>query len=155
MQRNAGSLQKPKKAGKLIPSQSLQKECSLANPFQIFYLQNHEIINLCCFRPSNLWSFETVGIENLYSVLTCGHISLLPVHDLSVLVTQLCLTLFNPMECIFQAKILEWVTIPFSRESSQPRDQTQVSHTAGRFFTSRATREAQEYWSDTQMKGTL
>ena len=97
MQRNAGSLQKPKKAGKLIPSQSLQKECSLANPFQIFYLQNHEIINLCCFRPSNLWSFETVGIENLYSVLTCGHISLLPVHDLSVLVTQLCLTLFNHM----------------------------------------------------------
>ena len=32
--------------------------------------------------------------------------------------------------------ILEWVTFPFSRGSSQPRDQTQVSHTAGGFFTS-------------------
>ena len=34
-----------------------------------------------------------------------------------------------------------------SRASSQPRDQTQVSHIGGRFFTVWATREAQEYWS--------
>ena len=46
-----------------------------------------------------------------------------------------------------QARILDWVAFPFSGGSSQPRDQTQVSHTAGRFFTSWATREAQEYWS--------
>ena len=45
-------------------------------------------------------------------------------------------------------RILEWVAIPFCRGSSQPRDQTQVSHIAGRFFTSRATREAQEYWKE-------
>ena len=43
---------------------------------------------------------------------------------------------------ILQARILEWVAFPFSRGSSQPRDQTQVSHIAGRFFTSWATREA-------------
>ena len=43
---------------------------------------------------------------------------------------------------IFQARILEWVTISFSRGSSQPRDRTQVSCTAGRFFTNWATREA-------------
>ena len=43
---------------------------------------------------------------------------------------------------ILQARILEWVAFPFSRESSQPRDQTQVSHIAGGFFTSWATREA-------------
>ena len=43
---------------------------------------------------------------------------------------------------ILQAKILEWVAIPFSRGSSQPRDQTQVSCTAGRLFTIWATREA-------------
>ena len=43
---------------------------------------------------------------------------------------------------IFQARILEWVVFPFSRGSSQPRDQTQVSSIAGRFFTSWATREA-------------
>ena len=35
---------------------------------------------------------------------------------------------------ILQARILEWVAIPFSRGSSQPRDRTQVSHIAGRFF---------------------
>ena len=43
---------------------------------------------------------------------------------------------------IFQARILEWVAIPFSRGSSQPRDWTQVSCIAGRFFTIWATREA-------------
>ena len=48
---------------------------------------------------------------------------------------------------ILQARILEWVDIPFSRRPSQPRDQTQVSHIAGRLFTNWATREAQEYWS--------
>ena len=37
---------------------------------------------------------------------------------------------------ILQARIPEWVTIPFSRGSSQPRDRTQVSRTAGGFFTS-------------------
>ena len=48
---------------------------------------------------------------------------------------------------ILQARILKWVAFPFSKGSSQPRDQTQVSCIAGRFFTSWATREAQEYWS--------
>ena len=43
---------------------------------------------------------------------------------------------------ILQASILEWVTIPSSRTSSQPRDQTQVSGIAGGFFTIWATREA-------------
>ena len=46
---------------------------------------------------------------------------------------------------ILQARILEWVAFPFSTGSSQPRDGTQVSHIAGRFFISWATREAQEY----------
>ena len=68
-----------------------------------------------------------------------------------VKVTQLCLTLCNPMDYIvhgiLQARILEWVAVPFSRGSSQPRDQTQVSLNTGWFFTSWATREAQEYWS--------
>ena len=43
---------------------------------------------------------------------------------------------------IFQARILEWVAISLSRGFSQPRDQTQVSCTAGRFFTDWATRAA-------------
>ena len=50
---------------------------------------------------------------------------------------QLCLTVCNAMDCsppgssvhgILQAKILEWVAIPFSRESSEPRDQTHISN---------------------------
>ena len=57
-----------------------------------------------------------------------------------VKVAQLCLTHCDPMDCtphgILQAIILEWVAFPFSRGSSQPRNQTQVSHIAGRFFTS-------------------
>ena len=48
---------------------------------------------------------------------------------------------------ILQAKILEWVAFPFSRGSSQPRDPTQISYIAGTFFTSWATKEAQEYWN--------
>ena len=64
-----------------------------------------------------------------------------------VKVSQTCPTLCDLMNYtvhgILQARILEWVGIPFSRGSSQPRDQTQVSCTAGRFFTSWAIREAQ------------
>ena len=54
-----------------------------------------------------------------------------------VKVAQSCSTLCDPMNYgILQARILEWVAVPFSRGSSQPRDQTQVSHIAGEFFTS-------------------
>ena len=61
------------------------------------------------------------------------------------------LTLCNPMDCsltgssvhgIFQARVLEWITISFSRGSSWPRNRTQVSHIAGRCFTIWATKEA-------------
>ena len=48
---------------------------------------------------------------------------------------------------ILQARILEWIAIPFSRGSSQLRDRTQVSCIVGRFFTSWTTKEAQDYWS--------
>ena len=60
------------------------------------------------------------------------------------LVTQSCPTLCDPMDCnlpdssvhgILQARIREWVAIPFSRGSSRPRDRTQVFRIAGRFFT--------------------
>ena len=59
------------------------------------------------------------------------------------LVAQLCPTLCDPLGCsrpgssvhgVLQARILEWVAMPSSRGSFQPRDQTQVSHIAGRFF---------------------
>ena len=47
---------------------------------------------------------------------------------------------------ILQARILKWVAFPFSRGSSQPRDQNPGLPIAGGLFTSWATREAQEYW---------
>ena len=72
--------------------------------------------------------------------------------DECVWVAQSCPTLCDPMDCrlsgssdhgILQARILEWVAIPFSKGSSWPRDWTQVSHIVGRCFTLWATREAQ------------
>ena len=67
-------------------------------------------------------------------------------------VTQSCLTLCDPMDCspagssvhgILQARILEWVAMPSTRGSSQPRDRTLVSRTAGKFFTAWASRDIQ------------
>ena len=69
---------------------------------------------------------------------------------MKVKVIQWCPTLCDPTDYtvhgILQARILEWVAFLFSRGSSQPRDRTQVSRTAGGFLTSWATREA--YISD-------
>ena len=65
--------------------------------------------------------------------------------------TQSCQTLCDPMDCslqgssihgTFQARVLEWVAISFSRGSSWPRDRAQVSRIVGRCFTLWATREA-------------
>ena len=64
--------------------------------------------------------------------------------QVKVLATQSCPILCNPMGCsppgssvhgILQARIWEWVAMPSSRGSSQPRDRSRVSCTAGRFFT--------------------
>ena len=66
-------------------------------------------------------------------------------------VAQSCPTLCDPMDCnllgfsvhgILQARILEWITISFSRGSSWPRARTRVSHIRGRRFNLWATREA-------------
>ena len=70
---------------------------------------------------------------------------------MKVLVVQSCPTLGDPMDCkhpgssvheILQARGLEWGAIPFSRGSSQPREWSQVSCFADRFFTIWAIREA-------------
>ena len=81
------------------------------------------------------------------------HAQLLNIANHSVNVSEVahsCPTLCDPMDCslpgssvrgIFQAKILEWVAISFSRRSSQPRDWTQVFCIVARRFTIWATRE--------------
>ena len=84
------------------------------------------------------WCFRNHSVKSLL-IDSCGR--------KEVKVAQSCLTLCNPINYtvhgILQARILEWVAFPFSRGSSQPRDRTQVSHIAGRLFTSWARREAQ------------
>ena len=69
-----------------------------------------------------------------------------------MLVTQWCPTLCSPMDCspqgsslhgIFRARILVWIAIPFSSRSSKPRNITQISCSAGRFFTIWAIRVTQ------------
>ena len=74
-----------------------------------------------------------------------------------VKVAQSCSTLCDPIDCsspessahwILQARILEWVTVPFSKGSSRPRDRTRVSFIAGRFSTVCTTKEACANFSD-------
>ena len=72
-----------------------------------------------------------------YSLRNCGASTFHHGKCKLKLATQSSLTLCDPMDCsppdssvhgILQARILEWVAISFSRGSSQPRDQTQVTH---------------------------
>ena len=87
------------------------------------------------FERNGLW-FLFVWIQSMQGLSS----------PVKVKVVQSCPTLCDPMDytvCgILQARILEWVDFPFSRGSSQPKDQTQISRIAGRFFTSWVTREA-------------
>ena len=64
----------------------------------------------------------------------------MPRCPVKVKVIQSCPALCDPMDYIvhrvLQARILEWIAVPFSRASSQPKDRTQVFYIAVRFFTS-------------------
>ena len=87
---------------------------------------------LKCFGNinSSLWLID----------LTESFIDAIKDFKVKVKVTQSCPTLCDPMDYtvngILQARILEWVTVPISLGSSEPRDQTQVSRIAGGFFIS-------------------
>jgi len=83
---------------------------------------------------------DAAGSLNCDQVIYSGIIT----HNFLCPVTLSRLTLCNPVDCIppgssvcgiLQARMLEWAAMPSSRGSSQPRDQTQVSRIAGRFFT--------------------
>ena len=84
------------------------------------------------------FSLDRLGLTDTSSRKPPGLVLTLDSHSMSpivlkvdVLVTQLCLTLCDPLDCsppaasvhgILQARILEWVAISFSRGSSRPRD---------------------------------
>ena len=114
-----------------------------------------------CKKPSGSCIFTFIASHYLLEFFTCGLCRgklITRVHDKAYfvsksfpglfcccLITQLCPPLCNPMDCsppgssvhgISQARLeMEWVAISFSRGSSQPKDQTCVSCTEGRFFT--------------------
>ena len=98
------------------------------------------------FRPHGLHSPWNSSGQNT----GVGSLSLLqgifPTQELNLGLPH-CRRILYQLSLKGSPRILECVAYPFSRGSSWPRNQTGVSCTAGRFFTSWATREAQEYWS--------
>ena len=101
-----------------------------------------------CLIPQRIWLWSRVwDFKVIPSLVDCTVIIFVLC---CILVAQSCPTLCDPMDYsppgssvhgILQERIVEWVTIPFFRESSRPRDQTWVSCISGRFFTIWATRE--------------
>ena len=88
------------------------------------------------------WLFASSGQS--IRALDSASASVLPMNQSISSGAQSCLTLCDPIDCsppgssihgIFQARVLEWVAISFSRGSSKPRDRTRVSHIVGRRFT--------------------
>ena len=99
-------------------------------------------------QQNYLWvkgSYFELNQKYLMSVLCCAVLSHSIMSDSATPWTVACQA---PLSMgILQARILKWVAMPSSRGSSQPRDWTHVSCTAGRFFSIWATGEAHEYWS--------
>ena len=85
-----------------------------------------------------IWNLLTCFMTQ-YLIKSCEWSMYLNSMKVKMKVAQSCPTLCDPMDCtvhgILQTRLLEWITFPFSRGSSQPRDQTQVSHIAGMLFT--------------------
>ena len=109
-----------------------------------FRKQTSLALAILVFPQQKLFSILSV-IKEMIDIWACRKVK--------VLNTDSCLTLCNPMDCslpgssvhgMLQARTLEWVAISSSKGSSQPRDQTQVSSTAGRVFTIWATWEGEE-----------
>ena len=85
-----------------------------------------------------LWDCCHLVFPNSQILATMSRTQKITTNLQKVKVAQSCPTLHDSIDYtvhgILQARILEWVTIPFSRRSSQARDLSQVSHIAGGFF---------------------
>ena len=98
-----------KKQGRILPH-SFQRKCGLAAILILdSSLQNCERIKCCCFKPPSIYQLQQP--QKTKTKICC-------------LVTKLCLTLCDPMDCsppdfsvhwVFQARILEWIVMPSSR----------------------------------------
>ena len=132
--------------------QSLGQEDTMEGEWQptpVFLLgASHKQRSLAGYSPSGSEELDmTEAIARKSTSLAQPKKQGFPAEKLKVKVAQSCPTPWDPTEFhvvhgILQARILEWLSFPFSRGSSQPRDRTQVSCIAGGFFTSWATREA-------------
>ena len=137
----------------LIPGLGRSPGGGHGTPLQYSCLENsHGQRNLVGYSP---WGHkESDATERLSTRVLCTYSTSTWVpYNKDVCVCMLCsvyLTLCDPMTVvhqaplsmgILQARILEWVAMLSSRGSSRPRDWTQVSHIAGRFFTIWATRD--------------
>ena len=127
------------------------KSCYGLSKTEILVVFNCEVskthIIVYCYSEI-AWFCWSVDINVFMYSHKCVHVPMCVCVCVCVLVTQSYLTLSYPMDCnlsgssvhgIPQARILEWIAIPFCRVSSLPGDQTQVSCTSGRFFTVWAT----------------
>ena len=100
--------------------------------------------NSCSYcSAGRFFASESLGKINIY-VAVYVYV-LVALSDLTLCYLMDCSLPGSSIHGIFQAKVLEWVAISFSRGSSQSRDRTLVSCVAGRCFTIGATREAQLY----------
>ena len=131
---------------------SLYRLSTIYSIFELFY-------NICFYTNSSVistFSFNQVWLDHGQGISSDIELSSVRIRHIQpkspecvcVLVAQSCPTLCDPMDCsqpgspvngILQARILEWISIPFSRGSSLSRDWTLVSCIAGRFFTNWAT----------------
>ena len=138
-----GSIQRPALFSLLYTATSLCSICELGENKDCFLLKAQQIQII---EVSLAYSKCSVFVEWMNQCIELKSESE---------VTQSCLTLCDPMNynlsgssvhAIFQARILEWVAISFSRRSSQPRDWTQGSCIAGRCFTVWTTKEVQNVY---------
>ena len=132
-----------------VKSRQISQKYRLSVPITLEKGLSSLPVFLLCTMKLLVSSFHNLGKErskNLQSLWLKDTFFSVQVSE----VAQSCPTLCDPMDCIlpgssidgiFQAKILEWVAISFSRRSSWPRDWTQVSHIVGRRSPVWGTRE--------------
>ena len=127
---------------------NLQRSKALSSTLVALYKHSFPCLLLVWNFPNDILLGKR--IFNSHAYRSIWNTSMKVEKKVKVLVAQSCPALCNPMDCsspgslvcgILQARILEWVVIPFSRGSSWLRDRTQVSCIAGRFFTLWGTRE--------------
>ena len=168
MQRSSGSLNHLWEPAGDLTSQCVPHNSRISGSWFLWFKwlsKSYGSLDILCvllipLKTGELWSYLVIRLEWMSKWGACHLqnpketarccVPVIVVENLESLVVQSCLTLYDPMDCnlpgssihgIFQARVLEWVAISFSRGSSRSRDQTRVSHIVGRSFTIWATRE--------------